>query len=102
MPKHKTTSKNSFENADANNVIVNKCTVLGVDANTIYCTLCHKPAPIIRCGMEQVNQYVRGKNHKSFSVTKVSSSQSLLKYFKCSTCQTSPYSGDTSRRIVVF
>ena len=47
MPKHKTTSKNLFEKVDANNVVVNKWAVFGVDANATYCTLCCKPVPII-------------------------------------------------------
>ena len=60
--------------------MVNKWAVLGTDANEIYCTLCWKPVPINRGGMEQVNQQVRGKTHKSFSEAKFSSSQS--RFFK--------------------
>ena len=56
--------------------MVNKSAVLGVDANAIYCTSCHKPVHINHGGMEQVNQPVRGKTHKSFSEAKFSSSQS--------------------------
>ena len=80
MPKHKITSKNLFEKIHANNVMVNKWAVLGVDANTTYCTLYRKSAPINHGGMEQVNQHVRGKTHKSFSDAKFSSSQS--RFFK--------------------
>ena len=54
--------------------MVNKSAVLGVDANAIYCTSCHKPVHINHGGMEQVNQPVRGKTHKSFSEAKFSSS----------------------------
>ena len=35
MSKHKTTSTNLLEKIDANNVMVNKWTVLGVGANAI-------------------------------------------------------------------
>ena len=80
MPKRKSTSKNLFEKTDANNVMVNKWAVLGVDANAIYSTLCRKPVPVNHGGMEQVNQHVRGKTHKSFSDAKFSSSQS--RFFK--------------------
>ena len=80
MPKHKTTSKNLFEKIDANNVMVNKWAVLGVDANTICFTLCCKPVPINHGGMEQVNQHVWGKTHKSISDPKFSSFQS--QFFK--------------------
>ena len=76
MPKHKTTSKNLFEKIDANNVMVNKWAVLGADANAIYFPLCLKPVPINHGGMEQVNQHIRGKTHKSISDAKFSSSQS--------------------------
>ena len=76
MSKDKTTSKNLFEKIDANNVMLNKWAVLGVDGNAIYCTLCCKPVPINHGGMAQVNQHVRGKSHKSFSGVKFSSSQS--------------------------
>ena len=80
MPKHKTTSKNLFEKVDANNVVVNKWAVFGVDANATYCTLCCKPVPINHGGMEQVNQHVQGKTHKSFFDAKFSSSQ--CRFFK--------------------
>ena len=70
-----------FEKTDANNVMVNKWAVLLVDANTIYCTSCGKPGPINHCRMEQVNQHVQGKTHKSFSDAKFSSSQ-YLDYLK--------------------
>ena len=81
MLKHKTTSKNLFKKKiDANNVMLNEYCVLGVDANSIYCTLCCKPVPINHGGMEQVNQHVWGKTHKFFSDAKFSSSQS--RFFK--------------------
>ena len=76
MPKHKRTLKNLFEKIDANNFMVNKWAVPGVDANAIYFPLCRKPAPINHGGMEQVNQYVRVKTHKSISDAKFSSSHS--------------------------
>ena len=60
--------------------MVNKWAGLDIDANAIYCTLCCKSEPINHGGMEQVNQYVRGKTQKSFSDTKFSSSQS--RFFK--------------------
>ena len=80
MWKNKTISKNLFEKIDAKNVMVNKWAVLGVDANVIYRTLCHKSVPVNNGGMEQVNQHVWGKTHKSFSDGKFSSSQS--RFFK--------------------
>ena len=55
--------------------MVNKWTLLGVDANSIYRT-CHKPVPINHGDMGQVNQHVWGKTHKSFSDAKFSCSQS--------------------------
>ena len=78
MLKHKTTSKNLFEKIDINSVMVNKWTLLGVDANSIYCTLCCKPVPINHDGMGQVNQHVLGKTHKSFSDAKFSCSVLVL------------------------
>ena len=80
MLKHKTTSKNLFEKIDANNVMVNKWVVLGVNANAIDGTLCRKPVLINHGGMEQVNWHVQGKTHKSFSDTKFSTCQS--RFFK--------------------
>ena len=80
MPKHKAMSENLFEKIDDNDLMVNEWTVFGVDANVIYCTLCCKHVPINHGGMEQVNQHVWGKTHKSFSGAKFSSSQS--EFFK--------------------
>ena len=76
MSKRKTTSKNLLEKIDANNVMVKKWTVLGVNANAIDCTLCCKPVPRNHSSMEQVNQHVCDKMHKFFSDAKFSSSQS--------------------------
>ena len=67
MSKHKTTSNNLFEKINANNVMVNKWAVIGVDGNVIDCTVCRKPVPINHGGMDQVNQHVFGKTHRSFS-----------------------------------
>ena len=55
MSKHKTTSNNLFEKINANNVMVNKWAVIGVDGNVIDCTVCRKPVPINHGGMDQVN-----------------------------------------------
>ena len=52
MSKRKTTSKNLLEKIDANNVMVKKWTVLGVNANAIDCTLCCKPVPRNHSSME--------------------------------------------------
>ena len=79
MSKHKTTSKNLLEKIDANNVLVNKWAVLGVDANAIDSTLCCKPVPINH-SLEQVNQHVWDKTQTFFSDAKFSSSQ--CRFFK--------------------
>ena len=55
--------------------MVNKWTVLGVDANAFHCKLCSKPRPINDSGMEQVNQHVRSKTHKSLKIKSYSSVQ---------------------------
>ena len=79
MSKHKTTSTNLLEKIDANNVMVNKWTVLGVGANAIIVNYVVNLYLKIS-SLEQVNQHVWDKTHKFFSDAKFSSSQS--RFFK--------------------
>ena len=53
MSKRKTTSKNLLDKIDANNVMVNKWTVLEVDVNEIDFTLCCEPVPINHSSQSQ-------------------------------------------------
>ena len=53
MSKCKTTSKNLLDKKDANNVMVNKWTVLEVDVNEIDFTLCCEPLPINHSSQSQ-------------------------------------------------
>ena len=53
MSKHKTTSKNLSDKIDANNAMVNKWTVLEVDANAIDFTLCCELVPINHSSQSQ-------------------------------------------------